>query len=631
MTGTVAIMRDLTEIRKIETDFRESEAIIRSILETTGNVILFLAPDNTILEFNRAGESLCDCRRLDVTGQNFVEWFVPEDQRERFVAEMKSVMAGNSSINFESAVISSRGIRHSMLWNANRFYDKNGQPKGTIVIGQDITERKNAEEELRHSEERFRLLISSVNDFVFTMNRDLQYTGIYGGLHKDRKFNFDRYIGKTPDEIFGKKAGKIHLDATQKALKGETVQFEWMFCTESKRKFYFNTVLSPLKDYDDNIVGVVGIRRDITESKTAEKALQESETQLRSIVETAVDAIVTINELGIIESTNSAVEKMFGFSSRELHGKSINLLMPLPYSDEHDNFINQYLKSGNKKIIGIGREVLAQRKDGTSFPISLSVSEFFLGEKRMFTGIIHDISEQKSLQQKILQSERLAIIGKMAAKVAHEVRNPLSSISLNAELLGDEINGQGSINRVEANALLTSMIREIDRVTSLTDEYLQFSRLPEAQPEPGSVCDLIQELLESVEIEAVQRKIKLNYNRLKLDCTIRFDKAQIRRVLLNLFRNAFEAMPKGGVLNISTERNQDNLVITVQDNGIGIPEDMVGNIFNPFFTTKDFGTGLGLAISQQIILEHNGKITCKSDHGTGTVFRIELPGLTVIK
>jgi len=372
------------------------------------------------------------------------------------------------------------------------------------------------------------------------------------------------------------------------------------------------------------LIALEGFITNITERSKAEEALKESEARIRAILETAVDSIITINERGIIESVNSAVEQLFGYSENEVIGKNVSVLMTSPYREEHDTYLANYLKTGKKKIIGIGREVVAQRKDGTIFPIRLSVSEFFLGDKRMFTGIVHDISEEKALQQQILQSERLAIIGKMAAKVAHEVRNPLSSISLNAEMLDEEIQDQNSDYK-EAKSLLKSMIREIDRVTSLTDEYLQFSRLPESQPIKGNLNSLIKEMLELLAEEFKQKKIKLTSNSLSKELQVRFDRAQLRRVFLNIIRNAIESMPDQGTLNIWTERNRETAIIGIQDSGHGIPEDKVNEIFNPFFTTKDFGTGLGLAISQQIIHEHKGKIYCESKIGQGTTFRIELP------
>ncbi len=391
---------------------------------------------------------------------------------------------------------------------------------------------------------------------------------------------------------------------------------------EERLMIWQNTLL---RDNDGQVVGTLSSGADITGQAETRQALRDSEAELRAVVEAAVDAIITSDERGIIQSANSAVERLFGFRPDELIGTPIRNLMPEPYRRDHDKYVANYIKTGKKKIIGIGREEIGQRKDGTEFPIRLSVSEFFVQGRRMFTALIHDISEQKLLQQRIIQSERLAVIGKMAAKVAHEVRNPLSSISLNAELLDEEISSNEIFDRAEAESLLQAMIREIDRVTSLTDEYLQFSRLPDSHPLEGNVNSLIRELLALLDSELSQKEIVVETNGLDRPCTVPFDRAQLRRVLLNIVRNAIESMTKGGKLKIWTEENNEFVVIVIQDSGVGIPTELVGNIFNPFFTTKDFGTGLGLAVSQQIVQEHRGHIRCESKVDEGTVFRISLP------
>lgn len=383
-----------------------------------------------------------------------------------------------------------------------------------------------------------------------------------------------------------------------------------------------NTLLT---DEEGRPIGTLSSGLDVTERKQAEQSLKESEARLRAIVETAVDGIITIDVEGVIESFNPAAERLFGYSANEVLGNNVGMLMPSPYREEHDAYIQNYLKTGNKKIIGIGREVVGLRKDGTTFPMRLSVSEVKLGKRILFTGIARDISEQKSLQDQILQSERLAIIGKMAAKVAHEIRNPLSSISLNAELLEDEIQSYENIDKKEALVLLNSMIREIDRVTSLTDEYLQFSRLPEPHPIKGDLVELIRDSMELLVKELSRKKIKFEFKYPQRATQVRYDRAQMRRVLLNIIRNAIEAMPKGGKLTIEIDKAEHHALIDIIDTGIGIPEEKVAQIFDPFFTTKDFGTGLGLTISQQIIQEHGGSIHCQSQLDQGTTFRIELP------
>lgn len=413
---------------------------------------------------------------------------------------------------------------------------------------------------------------------------------------------------------------------------------QWMNGKVTLAEYYDNPVLTKkgkqriiswqntlLNDDAGRPTGTLSSGLDVTERKQAEASLKESEARLRAIVETAVDGIITIDVKGMIESFNLAAEKLFGYSADEVLGSNVGMLMPSPYREEHDGYIQNYLKTGKKKIIGIGREVVGLRKDGATFPMRLAVSELKLGKRILFTGIARDISEQKSLQDQILQTERLAIIGKMAAKVAHEIRNPLSSISLNAELLEDEIQSYENVDKKEALALLKSMIREIDRVTSLTDEYLQFSRLPEPHPIKGDLVELIQDSMELLVKELSRKNIKFEFKHPPVSTQVRYDRAQMRRVLLNIIRNAIEAMPKGGKLMIEIDNTEHHALINIIDTGTGIPEQEVANIFDPFFTTKDFGTGLGLTISQQIIQEHGGNIYCQSKLGHGTTFKIELP------
>jgi signal transduction histidine kinase len=269
-------------------------------------------------------------------------------------------------------------------------------------------------------------------------------------------------------------------------------------------------------------------------------------------------------------------------------------------------------------------------KGGSECLISWS-NTAFRNEKREITGALAigiDITELKDLEKKVLQAERWATIGKMAAKVAHEIRNPLSSISLNAELLEDEIAAYDSVNTAESSALLKAIISEVDRVTALTEEYLQFSRLPQVNPTKGGIDQVLDEVLEFLRHDLKQKKIEVQFLVERKITETRFDRAQIRRVFLNIIRNAMEAMPKGGLLTIQTEEKNHRVIVHIADTGMGIPEEFMAKIFEPFFTTKDFGTGLGLAIVQQIIEEHGGEIYCQSKIGEGTTFSISLPSDT---
>lgn len=231
----------------------------------------------------------------------------------------------------------------------------------------------------------------------------------------------------------------------------------------------------------------------------------------------------------------------------------------------------------------------------------------------------------QEVQDRLIQSERLAIIGRMAAKVAHEVRSPLSAISLNAELLEDEIKGYPGAPTKEAMDLLQSIKSQLEALSDLIEEYLSFTRLPKPRLERESLGEILDDLLRFLKGEIAERGIMVKEEFDQRAPWIMVDRRRLRQALLNILRNAFEAMPHGGNLTISTRIKGENVDIAIADTGIGIPPDQQERIFEPFFTTKDRGSGLGLTIAKQIIEEHGGTIACSSGLGRGTTFTISVP------
>jgi len=238
---------------------------------------------------------------------------------------------------------------------------------------------------------------------------------------------------------------------------------------------------------------------------------------------------------------------------------------------------------------------------------------------------IKDVTKRKELQQRVLESERLVTIGKMAAQVAHEIRNPLSSISLNAELLEDEIHSYEGVPTEEAKSLLTTIMTEVDRLAAITEDYLKFARLPKPILQEENVTHLLLDLLRFSKEEISERRIQVTTQFDASVPEIKADEKQLREAFLNILKNAFEAMPQGGELRITTAKVGDYVEVAISDTGVGIEERNLERVFNPFFTTKETGTGLGLSLTQQIIREHGGTIHCKSQLGVGTTFTIRFP------
>jgi two-component system, NtrC family, sensor kinase len=238
---------------------------------------------------------------------------------------------------------------------------------------------------------------------------------------------------------------------------------------------------------------------------------------------------------------------------------------------------------------------------------------------------VKDVTAEKELQQQIIQSERLAVVGRMAANVAHEIKNPLGTIVLNAELLDEELDKMGPDRTGEARELLTVIKSEVDRLLEVAEEYLQFARLPKIKLEEGNPNEVINDLLLFLREEVEERKILLVENLDPRLPPVQLDPKQLRQAFLNIIKNSFEAMPDGGKLTVSTAQRDGKVEITIGDTGKGIPEESQDLVFTPFFSTKHGGTGLGLSITSHIVKEHKGTIHFKSYEGLGTSFTIRLP------
>lgn len=236
------------------------------------------------------------------------------------------------------------------------------------------------------------------------------------------------------------------------------------------------------------------------------------------------------------------------------------------------------------------------------------------------------LRQKRDYERQLIKAERLSTIGKMTAQIAHEIKNPLGSISLNAELIKEEISQfKGASDTTEADKLLNSIMSEVDRLTRIIEGYLQFARFPKSESSLEDINDIIEEVSNFLTLEAYTDRIVVKKD---LDTNlphVPIDRRQIKQAILNITRNAFEAMPNGGELRITTANKGKEIEIAISDTGPGIPDEELDRIFDPFYSTKDTGTGLGLSIAHQIIGEHKGKIVCNSEKGKGATFTIRLP------
>jgi PAS domain S-box-containing protein len=385
-----------------------------------------------------------------------------------------------------------------------------------------------------------------------------------------------------------------------------------------------------------------------------EAALRDSEARVHAILATAVDAVIVIDERGIVETFNPGAERMFGYPAAEVVGRNVGLLMPEPYRRDHDAYVANYLRTGQKKIIGIGREVQGQKKDGSTFPAELAVSEARLGERRVFVGIVRDVSQRKQAEralqetnrqlaqtlealqargeevraasQQLWQAAKLATLGELAASIAHELNNPLAIVSLRVESLL----AQTPADDPRRHALVV-VEQEVERMGNLVANLLQFSRRGQHQVSTLDVRDELARTLELVHYHLRHHRVEVVQDIADELPMIQADRQQLRQVFLNLLTNASDAMAQGGKLTIRVEPGEIEggrraVIVEFADTGVGIRAEHLPRVTEPFFTTKEEGkgTGLGLAICRRIVQEHRGSMYIASEVGKGTVVRLAL-------
>jgi PAS domain S-box-containing protein len=386
----------------------------------------------------------------------------------------------------------------------------------------------------------------------------------------------------------------------------------------------YQIISTPVFDTARKVKKVLELVQDVTDLRKLERKVDEQQVFLTAIANDAADAIIGLTVDDTVISWNKGAEKLFGYHSDEIIGQKFSVVIPELYTNEGWSNTKATLKEQGY-VRNYETTCCTKKRKESLVEVTQSL---ITDDEGNFIGtslVVRDITDRKREEQKTIQTERMALVGQMAAKVAHEMRNPLSSISLNTELLEDEILSFGSKNTGESTELIRSIAIEVDRLAHLSDEYLNFSRLPAFKFSHCNINTVITDLVTFQRKDLSRKNIEI-ITKLKRNLSyVRIDKEQMRRAMLNLLRNAAEAMPDGGTIRVQTAQTDGSIKIAVKDAGIGIAQDDMTNIFNPFFSTKSIGTGLGLTITRQIVEEHGGTVTCLSQLDQGTTFTILLP------
>ena len=394
------------------------------------------------------------------------------------------------------------------------------------------------------------------------------------------------------------------------------------------REFPVEVSLSPLQTSQGRAL-VMATIHDITERKLAERALQESEARMRAIFETAVDAILTIDEHGILERLNPAAERLFGYSEAEVAGRNVSMLMPAPHRQQHDGYLAHYLRTGEKKIIGKGREVEGLRKDGSVFPMELTVAEMVLGTRRMFTGMVRDITEsrrgaERNRQLLLEVSAANEELSNFAYVVSHDLKAPLRGIGSLADWIStdyaDKFDAQGQEH-------MRLLINRVHRMSALIDGILQYSRVGRVR-EAAMAVD-VEALLGNV-IDLLAPPAHITVETATPMPVVLAEPTRLQQVFQNLLSNALKYMDKdAGLVRVACADSGAFWTFSVSDNGPGIEARHFERIFQLFQTLsprdKVESTGVGLALVKKIVEMYGGEVRVESAVGKGSCFSFTLP------
>ncbi len=489
------------------------------------------------------------------------------------------------------------------------------------------------ERELRDSEARFRLLVDGVRDYAIIMLDPQGHVVSWNS-------GAERIKGYREDEIVGKHVSAFYLpeeiatDRPRRALElaateGRYEDDGWRVRKDGSR-FRAHVTVTALRDESGALHGFSKVTRDVSERIAVEE-------RFRALVDTVVDGVITIDDRGRIQSFNSSAERIFGYRLHEVLGRHVRMLMPEPYRTEHDQYMENYRRTGVPRVIGVGREVVGQRKDGSVFPLDLAVSELGAAGKRLYTGVVRDITDRKRLERELQQHAKdleaanrhkdqfIGILG-------HELRNPLAAMSASIELLKRRTDDPALVARTG-----DVIARQAQHLARLVDDLLDLTRITRGtltlRMERVELLGLVQQAVEIMAAHTEQRGQRVALHGSGPDAIwLDADPARVTQAVANLLHNASKFSPSGAVIDVTVSLQDAEAVVEVRDPGAGIQPEFLPKVFelDAGYTSGDGGPQAGLGIGLQLVRRltelHGGQVRAQSEGaGRGSTFAIRLP------
>jgi two-component system sensor kinase FixL len=582
---------------------------------------------------NAFGASQFGYTASELVGQSILNLVFEEDDKEFVRRKMSLCLETPGRSN--SWKVRKRRRDGTMLWireNA-RAMRWSGDQLIVLIACEDITERHWGALE----SSRLAAIVSSSDDAIVSKTLDGTITSWNAGATNILGYEADEMIGQPITRIIPPELHEEEKQILARLHRGERIQhYETIRLAKDGCRVDISLTVSPLFNQSGKVVGASKVARDITERKLAEQALRETTARLRTLTETAVDGVILIDARGVVLMFNPACEKLFGYSAEAVIGENVKMLMPQPYRHEHDRYITNYRDTRDPKIIGSGREVIGLRKDGSTFPMDLSVGEARQDGESIFVGIIRDLTSRKRTEAELEQAReelariaRVTTLGELTAAIAHEVNQPLTGLVSSGNaclrwLAGDVPNLMAARESVERMISAGSRAGEvIRRIRALVGKAPPLrDRL--------NINDAITEVIALIRGEIQRNRISLR-TKLSTDVPLVLgDRIQLQQVILNLILNAVEAMsdvsPQPRELSVSSAKDGSNgALVSVRDSGTGLDGTVLDRLFEAFYTTKAHGMGIGLAVSRTIVQAHGGRLWATPNVPQGAIFQFTLP------
>ena len=563
----------------------------------------------------------------EVTRELFVSLLHPEDV-PRYEKAWAAAMdpAGDRVYELEYRI--RRASDGAERWISSRASVEFIGDSPVRVMGamRDVTDDRSRIDALRENEKRFQVALGNSPVTVFEQDQDLRYVWIF-----NPKLGYDTagVIGRTDAQLMDP-ASAARLETIKRSViaSGSPERREVAINAPDGSLQYFDVYVEPRHDPDGRVVGIICSATDLTDSKRAEGVLRQSESRLRAVLDGVREAIVAIDEHGVVQSINAAGVRMFGFEQSEIVGGNVTALMMEEEAHRQDSYIADFLNARQRS--GHARNLEGRRKDGSRFPVELSVVDASYDKVRLIVGFVRDLSDRRIFEARVekLQRERFASMGGLTAVIAHELNQPLAATGVYLDTAQRLLKLPPEQRPATVERTLEKAADQISRAGEIIVRLREFVAHGEPDKAAHSLHGLIHDvyLQKLAPAQAVNAKLELAFG--VEDDNVLMDKVQIRQVLINLVRNANEAVAGSPVrrVTISTARHGDDMVrIDVSDTGAGLSDEILGKLFEPFTTTKTTGLGVGLSISRSIVEAHYGALWATRNPGGGTTFSFTLP------